>query len=137
MDKIAEQRKGVREERARGVFSRDGNEPTLAQYRLLRLGTMLRSLRRDETQFHRRRAEEEKEIEKLGLVAYLKVLDGHKTFGPDTYRILAEIVDPEGYRQLLVAGLSDKDMDVDMLCTTEKVVALKGRERPTHRKADG
>lgn len=120
---IAKQRQAVREERARGIFSRDGNEPTMARYKLNRLGFLLRRLREDKTNFERRRAKEEREVDRLGLVRYLKTLMGHESFGyPRVYELLAEIVDPEGYGRLLARGLSVKDIDMDELCNSERVV---------------
>jgi hypothetical protein len=120
---IAKQRKAVREERARGIFSRDGNEPTMARYRLNRLEFLLRRLREDKASFEKRREQEEKAIDRLGLVRYLKTAHALRSFGyPDAYVLLAKIVDPEGYFRVLAKGLSVKDIDIDELCNSGRVV---------------
>ena len=120
---IAKQRKAVREERAQGIYSRDGDEPTMARYKLNRLEFLLRRLREDKANFERRREKEEKAIDRLGLVRYLKTDMGLRSFGyPDAYVLLAKIVDPEGYFRLLAKGLSVKDIDIDELCNSGRVV---------------
>jgi hypothetical protein len=127
---IAKQREAVREERARGIFSRDGNEPTMARYKLNRLEFLLRRLREDKASFERRREHEEKEINRLGLVAYLKTYTALKSFGyPTAYELLAKIVDPEGYGRLLARGLSVKDIDIEELCNAGRVVIQPGPPR--------
>jgi hypothetical protein len=123
---IAKQREAVREERARGVYSRDGNEPTMARYKLNRLEYLQRRLREEKTSFERRREQEEKEIDRLGIVGYLKTYSGVKSFGYwRAYELLAEIVDPEGYHRLLTKGLSVKDIDIEELCKSERVVVIE------------
>ena len=123
LDAVAKQRKIVREERARGIFSRDGNEPTMARYKLNRLEFLLRRLREDKVGFERRREREDKEIDRLGLVGYLKTDMALKSFGyPRVYELLAEIVDPAGYHRLLNHGSSARDIDVGELVNSGKVV---------------
>lgn len=123
---IAKQREAVREERAGGIYSRDGNEPTMARYKLNRLEHLLRRLREEKTSFERRREREEKEIDRLGIVGYLKTDNGVKSFGYwSAYELLAEIVDPEGYHRLLARGLSVKDIDIEELCGAERVIVTR------------
>ena len=120
---IAKQRKAVREERARGIFSRDGNEPTMARYKLNRLEFLLRRLHEKKANFEKLREQEEKDIDRLGLVRYLKTDTALRSFGyPTAYELLAKIVDPEGYSRLLAKGLSVKDVDIDELCNAGRVV---------------
>jgi hypothetical protein len=126
LTEISKQRDAVREERAGGIYSRDGNEPTMARYKLNRQEHLLRRLREDKANFERRREQEEKEIDRLGIVEYLKTENGVKSFGYwRAYELLAEIVDPEGYRRLLVRGMSVKDINIEELCKAERVVAIE------------
>ena len=122
LEEVAKHRKIVREERARGIFSRDGNEPTMARYKLNRLEFLLRRLREEKVRFERRREQEDREIDRLGLVGYLKTDMALKSFGyPTAYELLAKIVDPAGYSRLLASGHSVKDVDVDELAKTGRV----------------
>ena len=126
LSEIAKQRGAVREERAGGIYSSDGNEPTMARYRLNRQEHLLRRLREEKTKFEMRREQEEKEIDRLGIVGYLKTDNGVKSFGYwRAYELLAEIVDPEGYHRHLARGLSVKDIDIEELCREEKVAAIR------------
>ena len=125
---IAKQREAVRDERARGIYSRDGNEPTMTRYKLNRLEYSLRRLREDKANFERRREQEEKEIDRLGLAGYLKTDSALKSFGYwRAYELLAEILDPEGYHRLLARGMTVKDIDIEELCSAERVVVIQSR----------
>ena len=122
---IAKQRGAVREERAGGIYSSDGNEPTMARYRLNRQEYLLRRLREEKTKFEMRREQEEKEIDRLGIVGYLKTDKVQIVRVLESLRTASRIVDPEGYHRHLARGLSVKDIDIEELCREEKVAAIR------------
>ena len=122
LDEIQSQNEGI------GNYFAEEEQRLLAEIakQLNRLEYLQRRLREEKTSFERRREQEEKEIDRLGIVGYLKTYSGVKSFGYwRAYELLAEIVDPEGYHRLLTKGLSVKDIDIEELCKSERVVVIE------------